>query len=148
MSDFEIAGINSLKQALTIMARQPKTISRRDPITLKLMEEIYVEVRQARISGYSWKDLVAVINEKCKIKLHQNSVASLFQELDLKYEKETGIQALPVAKKRGSRKKSKPASVKQETEEGDPEEIGAPVCTYTGKRRGRPKKNAAEEKKS
>ncbi len=147
MSDFEIAGINSLKQALTIMARQPKTISRRDPITLKLMEEIYVEVRQARISGYSWKDLVAVINEKCKIKLHQNSVASLFQELDLKYEKETGIQALPVAKKRGSRKKSKPASVKQETEEV-PEEIDSPVCTYTGKKRGRPKKDAAEEKKS
>lgn len=77
MSDFEIAGINSLKQALTQMARQPKTISRRDPITLKLMEEIYVEVRQARISGYSWKDLKTVINEKCKIKLHENTVASV-----------------------------------------------------------------------
>ena len=135
MSDFEIAGINSLKQALTQMGRSPKTISRRDPIVLKLMEEIYVEVRQARISGYSWKDLKTVINEKCKIKLHENTVASVFQELDMKYEKETGIQALPVAKRRGGRKK-----LKQETEEGAPEEIGAPVSTYTGKRRGRPKK--------
>lgn len=135
MSDFEIAGINSLKQALTQMGRSPKTITRRDPIVLKLMEEIYVEVRHARISGYSWKDLKTVINEKCKIKLHENTVASVFQELDMKYEKETGIQALPVAKRRGGRKK-----LKQETEEGAPEEIGAPVSTYTGKRRGRPKK--------
>ena len=143
MSDFEINGLHSLKQALTQMGRSPKTISRRDPMVLKLMEEIYVEVRQARISGYSWKDLKLVINEKCKIKLHENSIASVFHELDLRYEKESGIQALPVAKKRGSRKKSKPASVKQETEEGAPEEIGAPVCTYTGKKRGRPKKDAA-----
>lgn len=144
MSDFEIAGINSLKQALTQMGRSPKTISRRDPMVLKLMEEIYVEVRQARISGYSWKDLKTVINEKCKIKLHENTVASVFQELDLKYEKETGVQALPVAKKRGSRKKSKPASVKQEQEETF-EEIGAPVSTYTGKRRGRPRQLRTEE---
>ena len=140
MSDFEIAGINSLKQALTQMGRSPKTITRRDPIVLKLMEEIYVEVRHARISGYSWKDLKTVINEKCKIKLHENTVASVFQELDMKYEKETGIQALPVAKRRGGRKK-----LKQETEEGAPEEIGAPVSTYTGKRRGRPKKLRTEE---
>lgn len=76
MSDFEIAGINSLKQALTQMGRSPKTISRRDPMVLKLMEEIYVEVRQARISGYSWKDLKSVINEKCKIKLNENSIAT------------------------------------------------------------------------
>ena len=114
MSDFEINGLNLLKQALAQMGRSPKTISRRDPMVLKLMEEIYVEVRQARISGYSWKDLKYVINEKCKIKLNENTIASVFQELDLKYEKETGIQALPVAKKRGSRKKSKSASVKQE----------------------------------
>ena len=140
MSDFEINGLNLLKQALTQMSRSPKTISRRDPIILKLMEEIYVEVRQARISGYSWKDLKSVINEKCKIKLHENTVASVFQELDLKYEKESGVQALPVAKRRGGRKK-----LKQETEEGAPEEIGAPVSTYTGKRRGRPKKFRTEE---
>lgn len=140
MSDFEINGLNLLKQALTQMSRSPKTISRRDPIILKLMEEIYVEVRQARISGYSWKDLKSVINEKCKIKLHENTVASVFQELDMKYERETGIQALPVAKRRGGRKK-----LKQETEEGAPEEIGAPVSTYTGKRRGRPKKLRTEE---
>ena len=140
MSDFEINGLNLLKQALTQMGRSPKTISRRDPMVLKLMEEIYVEVRQARISGYSWKDLKTVINEKCKIKLHENTVASVFQELDMKYEKETGIQALPVAKRRGGRKK-----LKQETEEGAPEEIGAPVSTYTGKRRGRPKKFRTEE---
>ena len=140
MSDFEINGLNLLKQALTQMGRSPKTISRRDPMVLKLMEEIYVEVRQARISGYSWKDLKSVINEKCKIKLHENTVASVFQELDMKYERETGIQALPVAKRRGGRKK-----LKQETEEGAPEEIGAPVSTYTGKRRGRPKKFRTEE---
>ena len=140
MSDFEINGLNLLKQALTQMGRSPKTISRRDPMVLKLMEEIYVEVRHARISGYSWKDLKTVINEKCKIKLHENTVASVFQELDMKYEKETGIQALPVAKRRGGRKK-----LKQETEEGAPEEIGAPVSTYTGKRRGRPKKLRTEE---
>ena len=143
MSDFEINGLHSLKQVLTQMGRSPKTISRRDPMVLKLMEEIYVEVRQARISGYSWKDLKSVINEKCKIKLNENTIASVFQELDLKYEKETGIQALPVAKKRGSRKKSKSASVKQEQEEETPEEIGVPVSTYTGKKRGRPKKDAA-----
>ncbi len=89
--------------------------------------------------------LKSVINEKCKIKLHENSVASVFRELDLKYEKESGVQALPVAKKRGSRKKSKPASVKQETEEGAPEEIGAPVSIYTGKRRGRPRQLRTEE---
>ena len=140
MSDFEINGLHSLKQVLTQMGRSPKTISRRDPIVLKLMEEIYVEVRQARISGYSWKDLKSVINEKCKIKLHENTVAGVFQELDMKYERETGIQALPVAKRRGGRKK-----LKQETEEGAPEEIGAPVSTYTGKRRGRPKKFRTEE---
>lgn len=140
MSDFEINGLNLLKQALTQMGRSPKTISRRDPMVLKLMEEIYVEVRQARISGYSWKDLKAVINEKCKIKLCENTVASVFQELDLKYEKETGIQALPVAKRRGGRKKAQPTGAEPESEAKTFEEIGAPVSTYTGKKRGRPKK--------
>ncbi len=57
MSDFEISGLNSLKQALTQMGRSPKTISRRDPLIFKLMEEIYVEVRQARMADTRGRDL-------------------------------------------------------------------------------------------
>ena len=81
-----------------------------------------------------------LLTKNAKFKLHENTVASVFQELDMKYEKETGIQALPVAKSAEVEKK-----LKQETEEGAPEEIGAPVSTYTGKRRGRPKKLRTEE---
>ena len=139
MSDFEIAGINSLKQALTQMARQPKSMKRGNPLAERLINEIYVEIRQSRIAGYSWKDLTALINDKCRIKLSTGTVSGLFRELDLKYEKETDIKALPVAKKHGGRRKAQPAAAKQETKE----EIGAPVSTYTGKKRGRPKKGAA-----
>ena len=99
MSDFEINGLNLLKQALTQMGRSPKTISRRDPMVLKLMEEIYVEVRQARISGYSWKDLKGLLSTKnAKIKLYENTVASVFQELDMKYEKENRYSGIAGSK--------------------------------------------------
>ena len=145
MSDFEIAGINSLKQALTQMARQPKNMKRGDPIAERLINEIYVEIRQSRIAGYSWKDLTTLINDKCRIKLSTGTVSGLFRELDLKYEKETDVKALPVAKKHGGRKKAKPTNTntKSEAEDETPEEIGAPASTYTGKKRGRPKKDAA-----
>ena len=134
MSDFEIAGLNSLKQALTLMSRQPKSMGRGDPIAEKLINEIYVEIRQARISGYSWKELSAVINEKCKIKIRQEVVSSIFRELDLKYEEETDVKALPVSKHCGGRKKTKPT--KTESKDLD----GGPACAYTGKKRGRPRK--------
>ncbi len=135
MSDFEIAGINSLKQQLTLMSRQPRAVRSSNPIAERLIDEIYPELRQAKIAGYSWKDLSGLISEKCKIKLSANTVSKFFRILDLRYEKETGIQALPVAKRRRGQKK-----LKQETEEGTSEEIGAPVSTYTDKRHGRPKK--------
>ena len=53
MSDFEIAGINVLKQQLTLMSRQPKAMKRRNPIAERLIDEIYQELRQTKISGYS-----------------------------------------------------------------------------------------------
>lgn len=140
MSDFEIAGINSLKQALTLMGRQPKARFGRDnSINKMLMDEIYVEVRQARVAGHSWKELSTVILEKCRIKLHPNTVSRMFRELDLKYEKETGVKALPVAQGMYSTKKTKPTTPTRETKDVD----DAPACTYTGKKRGRPKKDAA-----
>ena len=139
MSDFEIAGINSLKQALTLMGKQPKAMGRRDPIAERLIDEIYVELRQARIAGYTWKDLATAINDKCKMKLSPYTVTNLFCELDLKYEKETGIKALPVAKGHVIRKKTKLPTVSNEAKDVE----DSPVCTYTGKKRGRPKKDAA-----
>lgn len=140
MSDFEIEGINLLKQALTQMSRQPKArLGRDNSFNRLLMDEIYVEIRSARIAGYSYKDLSTVIQDRCKIKIHPNTVSSLFRELDLKYEKETGIKALPVAKRNVFHKKTKPPTPTRETKDVD----DAPACTYTGKKRGRPKKDAA-----
>jgi len=142
MSDFEIEGINLLKQALTQMSRQPKArLGRDNSFNRLLMDEIYVEIRSARIAGYSYKDLSTVIQDRCKIKIHPNTVSSLFRELDLKYEKETGIKALPVAKGNVAPKKTKPPEVSNGIKDVD----GLPVCTYTGKRRGRPRQLRTEE---
>lgn len=143
MSDFEISGLHSLKQQLTLMSRQPRAVRSHNPIAERLIDEIYPELRQAKIAGYSWKDLSALISDKCKIKLSANTVSKLFRILDLRYEKETGVKALPVAKKYGGRKKAKSTDTKSDPEDETPEEIGAPASTYTGKKRGRPKKDAA-----
>lgn len=113
MSDFEIAGINVLKQQLTLMSRQPKAMKRRDPIAERLIDEIYPELRQAKISGYSWKNLALLISEKCKIKMSANTVAKIFHEIDLRYEKETGIKALPVKTRTTCVKRGRP---KKDTE--------------------------------
>lgn len=140
MSDFEISGLHSLKQQLTLMSRQPRAVRSHNPIAERLIDEIYPELRQAKIAGYSWKDLSALISDKCKIKLSANTASKLFRILDLRYEKETGVKALPVAKKYGGRKKAQPTGAEPESEAKTFEEIGAPVSTYTGKKRGRPKK--------
>ena len=117
MSDFEIAGINSLKQQLTLMSRQPRAVRSSNPIAERLIDEIYPELRQAKIAGYSWKDLSGLISEKCKIKLSANTVSKLFRILDLRYEKETNIKALPVkARKTSYVKRGRPKKLRAEEE--------------------------------
>ena len=127
--------ISSLKQALIQMARQPACLWCNDAIVEKLIDEIYVEIRACRIAGCTWEELSTMINEKCTIRVNQEIVSSIFRKLDLKYAKETGVKALPITKRRGGGKK--PTTVKKVPMYGD---LGdGPICTYTGKKRGRPK---------
>ncbi len=93
MADFDIPGLPDLKMELTRMSSSPKK-NQRSPILRDLIRELYTEIRMVRIQGHGWATVAEIIRKKTKIPCSAPSVKKFFEEIDLEWEKETGVAAL------------------------------------------------------
>lgn len=117
MPDFDIPGIGKARMKLTEMSRNPTGKSRvADDIKKRLIKELYVEIRAARMAGHTWRSIRAAIVSDINLKISEVCVNRMFTRLDKEYEAETGVAALPNqsrgGRKRGTGRKGK----KQEVE--------------------------------
>lgn len=94
MAGFDVPGLCTARAKLTSMAKVPQP-NKRNGITRKIVTELYCEIREARIAGYSWIKITDAINQAMNLAFKAASVSQLFREIDLKYEQETGVAALP-----------------------------------------------------
>lgn len=97
MAEFDVPGLRSARVKLTTMAKEPQP-NKSSGITRKIITELYCEIRDARIAGYSWQKIADAIIQATNIKLTGGGISQLFRALDLKYERETGVEALPVGR--------------------------------------------------
>lgn len=107
MAEFDLPGINFARQALTALAKKPRSSKGMSVIKANMIKALYPEIRQARLAGYSWDSITKAIFESgLKPQISQKFLQRIFREVDLEYEKETGVKALPIER---GRKRKKPA---------------------------------------
>ena len=97
MTGFDIAGMCTARAKLTSMAKVPQP-NKSSGIARKIVTELYCEIRDARIAGYSWQKIADAITSTMNIKLTGSGISYVFRTLDHQYEQETGVAALPVGR--------------------------------------------------
>lgn len=103
MKETVISGVLSCKAALSKLASTPSKQNTMSHYT-RIVEEMYCEIREARGAGHSWNRICLVIEESLRRKITRSSIAIIFRAVDLKYERETGVPALPVRLRTGGPK--------------------------------------------
>jgi hypothetical protein len=104
MAEFDIPGLPLLRQELAQMAVTP---GHRSSTLGRLIRELYDDIRQARITGHSWREISETITATTKVRCSQYALATNFRRIDSEWEKKTGVAALEPtpAKKRGRPRK-------------------------------------------
>lgn len=106
MPEFDVPGLGKARMNLTALARNPRASLGASLIKEQLVESLYAEIRAARLAGYSWKRIrAAVLESGVSVRFSAGFLRKSFSEIDKRYEKETGVKALP-AETRGRKKKS------------------------------------------
>ncbi|MDO4561428.1 MAG: hypothetical protein Q4C86_10815 [bacterium] len=117
MDDFEIPGIGKARMKLTDLSRNPTGKSRvADDVKEKLIKELYVEIRAARMAGHTWKSIRAAIVSDINLKISEICVNRMFTQLDKEYKAETGVAALPNQSRGGHKRGTGRKGKKQEVE--------------------------------
>lgn len=119
MADFDMPGIGRARMGLTELARSPARRGGCAAVKRALVKELYTEIRAARLAGHSWKTIQKSIVKEISVSISPPTLASFFNEIDKRYEAETGVKALPetgVKRKRGRPKKAAAAPERAEGE--------------------------------
>ena len=105
MADLDIPGLSSARAALTKLGKTRGNMQGwgRSEMIKGIVQELYPEIRSARIAGHSWKKISEALDSTILMPMSDYALRKYFAIMDLEYEKETGIAALPV--KDGRRKK-------------------------------------------
>lgn len=90
----DIKGVESARSGLMSMAANP-TGRPRSGMCPAIVRELYVEIREARIAGRQWKDIVQVIKRECGVEFTTSAVVRNFRIVDKEWEQRTGVPALP-----------------------------------------------------
>lgn len=113
MADLELPGLSSARAALTKLGKTPGNMQGPNARGLRrqIVRELYTEIRSSRIAGHSWKKIAKVFAEAMSVPMSNYCLRTYFNKIDLEYEKETGVAALPriqyPANRRGRPRKEK-----------------------------------------
>ncbi len=106
MPDFDIPGLGRARQALTALAKSPRSTHGLTAIKKSITKALYTEIRAARLAGYSWASInKAICDSGLQPRLSEKLLAELFREVDKEYERETGVKALLKDNPCGDRRK-------------------------------------------
>lgn len=106
MPEFDVTGLGRARMALTELARNPRASRGQEQLKTQLIESLYTEIRAARMAGHSWEKIMESIRKSgVAVRFSLLFLRKSFAEIDKRYEKETGVKALP-AETRGRKKKS------------------------------------------
>jgi hypothetical protein len=99
--DDALPGLLKIRRALATLAANPGSSANSGKRAY--VEKLYAEIRAARVAGHSFPDIARAIGsaDPEAPKISWNYLASLFREVDLEWERETGVPALPIGKARG-----------------------------------------------
>lgn len=106
MADFDMPGLGKARTALTSLAQNPARKGN-DEIKRALIKDLYTEIRAARIAGHTWRSIRVAILSNMNLKISEGFLMEAFIEQDKRYEKETGIKALPVRRYDKAKKKER-----------------------------------------
>lgn len=112
MADFDIPGLGYARQALTKLAKGPAPSSSKTLTMTKwaMIRELYAELRAARLAGHSWYKIDKALRESgLKPYMSTSFISRAFHAIDLEYEKETGVKALPREAAKGGKRRKKEA---------------------------------------
>ena len=103
--EFETIGLGKARMQLTELA---KIGGRHDNAPkVKIIEELYVEIRAARSTECSWIRIRKALVQNIKdLKISAPKLCEMFHKIDVKYEKETGEPALPVVTKHWKKRRA------------------------------------------
>ena len=105
MPEFDVPGLGRARMALTELARNPRASYGQKQLKTQLIESLYTEIRAARMAGHSWKRIRAAVSESgVVVRFPVGFLQKSFAEIDKRYEKETGVKALPPATRRREKK--------------------------------------------
>jgi len=106
MPEFDIPGLGKARMALTELARNPHASRGQEQMKTQFIESLYTEIRAARMAGHSWKKIMESIwKSGVSVRFSASFFRKSFAEIDKRYEKETGVKALP-AETRGRKKRA------------------------------------------
>ncbi len=106
MPEFDVPGLGRARMALTELARSPRASYGQKQMKTQLIESLYTEIRAARMAGHSWKKIMESIRKSgVVVRFSPAFLQKSFAEIDKRYEKETGVKALP-AETRGRKKRA------------------------------------------
>ena len=102
--DDKLPGLLKIKSALATLAANPGNSANSGKRAY--VEKLYAEIRAARVAGHSFPDIARAIGsaDPEAPKISWNYLATLFREIDLEWQRETGVPALPIGAARGKRK--------------------------------------------
>ena len=109
MADFDMPGIGRARMGLTELARSPARRGGCSAVKRALVQELYTEIRAARLAWHSWEVIKNSIRGSVDVRISVKALAAFFAEIDKRYEAETGVKALPetgAKRKRGRPRKA------------------------------------------
>ena len=109
MADFDMPGIGRARMGLTELARSPARRGGCSAVKRALVQELYTEIRAARLAGHPWKTIQKAVVKEIRVSISAPTLPKFFHEIDKHYEAETGVKALPetgAKRKRGRPKKA------------------------------------------
>lgn len=90
----DIPGVESARSGLMRLAANPAGRPR-SGMCPALVRELYAEIREARIAGRQWRDIVDLLKKECGVQFTTGAVSRCFRIVDKEWEQRTGVPALP-----------------------------------------------------
>ena len=95
MTDFCIEGLERARAVLVKATKEWRGRTCNPSLRRRLVEELYTEIRAARIKGVPWRVIADSISAPAGLVISSKCLSDYFNEYDRRVEQKTGVSALP-----------------------------------------------------